>query len=388
MKFEKVRMGMIGGGQGAFIGAVHRCAANLDGRIEWVCGAFSQDHQNTLITGSQLGIDEDRLYVDWQTMLEQEAKKPADQRMECVSIVTPNHLHMPIASMAIELGFHVICDKPAGLSYTEVELFAKQLIDTDRLFGLTHTYLGYPMVWQARHMIEQGELGRLRKVYVEYPQGWLASAQEEAGSKQATWRTDPSKAGLAGCMGDIGTHAHNLVDFICSTHTTKLSASLFTHFDSRQLDDDGCVLLELANGASGVLTASQVCAGEENALKIRVYGEKGGLEWHQMEPNSLIHKPADGSVQILRAGVDKPLCDQALDRCRLPSGHPEGYLEAFANLYRDFAIAIRAHQIHTASGVPGVQAGLAGMAFLEAVVNSHQNKGSWTNLSAPIDLPQ
>ena len=380
--FERVRMGMVGGGQGAFIGSVHRMAAALDGKIDLVCGAFSQDFDNTRATGAELAIASDRLYASWQDMLEREAALPKAQRMECLSIVTPNHLHMPIAKAAAELGFHVICDKPAGLSFAEVAELGDVLERSETLFGLTHTYLGYPMVWQARHVITTGVLGTIRKIYVDYPQGWLAKDAEGNGSKQALWRTDPARAGLAGAMGDIGTHAHSLAEFMTSDRMARLSALLATHQPGRRLDDDGTVLFEMANGATGVLTASQVCAGEENALKIRIYGEDGGLEWSQMEPNSLIIRRFGAPQHIYRAGSDMPLCDEALARCRLPSGHPEGYLEAFANLYRDFAAAIRAGESGVATGVPGIEEGLAGMAFLEAVVASAGYDRAWAELKS------
>jgi predicted dehydrogenase len=369
-------MGMVGGGQGAFIGQVHRMAAALDGRIQLVCGAFSQSLENTLATGLDLGLDPDRLYPDWEAMLANEKKLPQDERMEFVCIVTPNHLHVPIASAALMSGFHVMSDKPAGMSLAEVEKLANTVQASGRLYGLTHTYLGYPMVWQARHLVRSGILGALRRIYVEYPQGWLASNLEAEGAKQAVWRTDPKRAGLAGCMGDIGTHAHSLVEFMTDAEMTSISARLRTHVSGRVLDDDGEVSFVLANGATGVLTASQICAGEENALSIRIYGERGGLEWRQMSPNSLIEKRSDAPMLIYRAGTDKPLSIEALARCRLPSGHPEGYIEAFANLYRDFAAAIRVGESGTARGVPGIKEALSGMAFLQAVIASHQEGGA------------
>lgn len=378
--YRPVRMGMVGGGQGAFIGQVHRMAAALDGRIQLVCGAFSQSYENTLQTGQNLGLSQPRLYPDWQHMLKREAMLPVDKRMEFLCIVTPNHLHVPIAMTALEHGFHIMSDKPAGISLEEVEGLADKVTSTRLLYGLTHTYLGYPMVWQARHLVESGQIGELRRIYVEYPQGWLAQNLEAGGAKQAVWRTDPARAGLAGCMGDIGTHAHSLVEFVTGSPFTELSANLRAHFPGRALDDDGEVTFRLANGATGVLTASQVCAGEENALKIRLYGETGGLEWHQMSPNTLIEKRADGPIQVHRAGTDRPLSDEALARCRLPSGHPEGYIEAFGNLYRDFAVAIRAQARHTAPGVPGIAEATSGMAFLEAVVKSSAQNGKRIDL--------
>lgn len=386
--YSKVRMGMIGGGQGAFIGAVHRMAAALDGRIELVCASFSQDYENTKITGAQESIPKERLYATWQDMLDRESELPEDERMECVSIVSPNHLHIPIALAAAQKGFHVICDKPAGISYDEVAGLAPTLISSCSIFALTHTYLGYPMVWQARHLLASGVIGKLRKIYVEYPQGWLAGELEADGNKQASWRNDPRKAGLAGAMGDIGTHAHSLAEFISAKSMTKLSAHLKSHFSSRQLDDDGVILFEMEDDVTGVLTASQICASEENSLKIRLYGSDGGIEWNQMEPNSLKVRQSGQPIQIYRAGLDQNLCDKALKLTRLPSGHPEGYLEAFANLYHQFATAIRAGQSLQASGVPGLAEGLSGMAFLEALVasNAHNNKWVEINADAPVQF--
>ncbi|TDF42058.1 Gfo/Idh/MocA family oxidoreductase [Alteromonadaceae bacterium M269] len=383
-QFRKVRMGMIGGGEGAFIGAVHRMAAALDGKIELVCGAFSQDIENTKRTGAALALDEERLYSSYSEMFEQESKLPPEHRMELVSVVTPNHLHMPISREAMSYGFNVICDKPAGISLEEVAALKSVITETQCLFALTHTYAGYPMVWQARYLVMKKKIGELRKIYVEYPQGWLSSNAEQNGSKQAQWRTDPKRAGIAGCMGDIGTHAHHLAEFISNKRMTQLSAQLKTHIENRQLEDDGSIQFEMEDGVTGVLVASQVCSGEENALKIKLYGSEGGLEWSQMEPNSLLEKTSAG-VFIHRAGIDKPLCEEALAKCRLPSGHPEGYLEAFANLYRDFATNIREEDIASAElqQVPGIDQGIAGMAFLQALVDSHSQQGAWTKIAAP-----
>jgi predicted dehydrogenase len=378
----KVRMGMVGGGEGAFIGAVHRCAAALDGKIELVCGAFSRDTDNNQRTGSGLGLANDRIYDSWQSLLQQEAQRPAEERMEVLAIVTPNHLHAPIAQAALDAGFHVFSEKPAGTSLAEVREINDTLQTRGLLYGLAHTYLGYPMVWQAREMVREGVLGAVRKIYVEYPQGWMTEAQEEQGNKQATWRSDPALAGASGCMADIGTHAFGMAEFISGHAVATLCADLATHIPGRRLDDDGAALFRTHEGASGVLMASQVCAGEENALKVRVYGEKGGLEWHQMEPNSLVYRPLGEPMRVLRAGVDQPgLSKAALERCRLPGGHPEGYIEAMANLYRDFAIAVRAGEAKvTASGVPGIEAGMRGMAFIEAMVQSHGSDTKWVQI--------
>ncbi len=378
---KPIRMGMIGGGEGAFIGAVHRHAAMLDGNYQLVCGAFSRNEENNLRTASSLNVPTSRSYASWQTMLEEEAKLPEQQRMQVVVIVTPNHLHVPISITAIKAGFHVFCEKPAGVSFAEVKELQDVIHASESLYGLAHTYLGYPMVWQARHLVESGMLGKIRKVYVEYPQGWL-SGEEETHNKQAQWRTDPAISGATGAMGDIGTHAFGLVEFVLNDSVTSLCGELNTHVEGRRLDDDGAALIKTKKGASGVLIASQVCAGEENALKIRVYGEKGGLEWRQMEPNSVIYRPVDAPYQVFRAGQGQVgLCDEASARCRVPAGHPEGYLEAMANLYTDFAKAVRANQNGKAEGVPGINSGIRGMVFIDAMLASTKSDTKWESVS-------
>lgn len=378
---QPIRMGMIGGGEGAFIGAVHRHAAGLDGNYQLVCGAFSRNEKNNMRTASALNVSTSRTYGSWQTMLEEEAKLPEQQRMQVVVIVTPNHLHVPISLAAIKAGFHVFCEKPAGVSFAEVKELQDVIHASESLYGLAHTYLGYPMVWQARHLVESGKLGKIRKVYVEYPQGWL-SGEEETHNKQAQWRTDPAISGATGAMGDIGTHAFGLVEFVLNDSVTSLCGELNTHVEGRRLDDDGAALIKTKKGASGVLIASQVCAGEENALKIRVYGDKGGLEWRQMEPNSVIYRPVDASYQVYRAGQGQVgLCDAASARCRVPAGHPEGYLEAMANLYTDFAKAVRANQKGKADGVPGINSGIRGMVFIDAMLASTDSDTKWESVS-------
>ena len=378
---QPIRMGMIGGGEGAFIGAVHRHAAGLDGNYQLVCGAFSRNEENNTRTASALNVSTSRTYGSWQTMLEEEAKLPEQQRMQVVVIVTPNHLHVPISLAAIKAGFHVFCEKPAGVSFAEVKELQDVIHASESLYGLAHTYLGYPMVWQARHLVESGKLGKIRKVYVEYPQGWL-SGEEETHNKQAQWRTDPAISGATGAMGDIGTHAFGLVEFVLNDSVTSLCGELNTHVEGRRLDDDGAALIKTKKGASGVLIASQVCAGEENALKIRVYGEKGGLEWRQMEPNSVIYRPVDAPYQVYRAGQGQVgLCDAASARCRVPAGHPEGYLEAMANLYTDFAKAVRANQKGKADGVPGINSGIRGMVFIDAMLASTDSDTKWESVS-------
>ncbi|WP_283629112.1 Gfo/Idh/MocA family protein [Alteromonas abrolhosensis] len=378
---QPIRMGMIGGGEGAFIGAVHRHAAGLDGNYQLVCGAFSRNEENNTRTASALNVSTSRTYGSWQTMLEEEAKLPEQQRMQVVVIVTPNHLHVPISLAAIKAGFHVFCEKPAGVSFAEVKELQDVIHASESLYGLAHTYLGYPMVWQARHLVESGKLGNIRKVYVEYPQGWL-SGEEETHNKQAQWRTDPAISGATGAMGDIGTHAFGLVEFVLNDSVTSLCGELNTHVEGRRLDDDGAALIKTKKGASGVLIASQVCAGEENALKIRVYGDKGGLEWRQMEPNSVIYRPVDAPYQVFRAGQGQVgLCDAASARCRVPAGHPEGYLEAMANLYTDFAKAVRANQKGKADGVPGINSGIRGMVFIDAMLASTDSDTKWESVS-------
>lgn len=389
---SQLRMGMVGGGQGAFIGAVHRMAAALDGEIDLVCGAFSRDLANCTATGRALGLADDRCYSNLQTMLEGEMAlaggvSETSSAMQLLSIVTPNNSHVEFAQKAAKAGVHVMSDKPAGISLAEVEELAVTLQTTGTHYGLTHTYLGYPMVWQARHIAASPEFGPIRKVHVQYVQGWLASAAETDGNKQAAWRVDPKLAGPAGALGDIGSHAHSLAEFICNSRMSSLSALLRSHLPSRHLDDDGEILFDLENGATGSLISSQICAGEENGLKITIYGEHAGLEWRQMEPNSLKELRASGEVIIHRAGVDKPLCQEALSRCRLPSGHPEGYVEAFANLYRNFARAARADVAPITMGVPGIAEALRGMAFLEAAVASSNAKGARTPIKAPSHGP-
>ena len=378
---QPIRMGMIGGGEGAFIGAVHRHAAGLDGNYQLVCGAFSRNEENNSRTAASLNVPLTRAYNSWQAMLDEEAKLPEQERMQVVVIVTPNHLHVPISIAAIKAGFHVFCEKPAGVSFAEVKELQDVIHANESLYGLAHTYLGYPMVWQARHFVESGKLGNIRKVYVEYPQGWL-SGEEETHNKQAQWRTDPAISGATGAMGDIGTHAFGLVEFVLNDSVTSLCGELNTHVEGRRLDDDGAALIKTKKGASGVLIASQVCAGEENALKIRVYGDKGGLEWRQMEPNSVIYRPVDAPYQVFRAGQGQVgLCDAASARCRVPAGHPEGYLEAMANLYTDFAKAVRANQKGKADGVPGINSGIRGMVFIDAMLASTDSDTKWESVS-------
>lgn len=382
-KNRKIKMGMVGGGPGSFIGDVHRMAARLDNQIELVCGAFSSVPEKSRQTGADLYLDPARVYDDFEQMIEKEAELSEGVRMDFVAIVTPNHMHFPPAVAALKAGFHVMSDKPATLNLDEAKALRELVGETGLLYGLTHTYLGYPMVKQARAMVKDGTLGEIRKILVEYPQGWLSQFEEKSGdNKQAEWRTDPARSGISGAMGDIGTHAHNLSEYISGHIMTHVCADLNIYVEGRKLDDDGSVLFRMSNGASGTLTASQICAGEENALKIKIYGEKGGLEWHQMEPFTLYHKPHGAVMQTYTAGVDKTnLSAEAFSACRLPSGHPEGYLEAFANLYSGFAEAIRAFDgDYRGHGLIGIEEGVRGMAFVEALVKSTNSDEKWIKI--------
>ena len=375
-------MGMVGGGRGAFIGGVHRMAAALDGHIDLVCGAFSSDSEKSRLSGQDLYLPEDRVYDSYSQMILTEKELPVGVRMDFVSIVTPNHMHFGPAKMALENGFHVVCDKPLCLSIKEAEELVDLVNKTGLIFALTHNYTGYPMVKQAKAMIRKGELGHIRKVIVEYPQGWLSTLLEaDANAKQAIWRTDPNQSGAAGSMGDIGTHAENLAEYITGLKISEMCADLSIFVPGRKLDDDGNVLLRFENGAKGVLHASQICNGEENNLNIRVYGEKGGIAWRQMEPNTLTVIYQDRPSTIYRtgwAGLER----EAIAHTRIPAGHPEGYLEAFANIYRNFAFCIQARlsgeevdPLYT--DFPSIEDGLRGMNFVEKVVAS---KGEWIKM--------
>jgi predicted dehydrogenase len=379
---RKLKMGMIGGGKNAFIGAVHRIAANMDGLIELHCGAFSSNPDLSLESGKELGLPEDKCYGSYIQMIETEAKLPLDERMDFVSIVTPNHAHFAPAMLALENGFHVVLDKPMTLTLAEAKLLEQKVKETGLYLCLTHTYAGYPMVKQARNMVAENLLGSIRKIMVEYPQGWLSTDFEKEGNKQAAWRTDPSKSGISGCMGDIGTHAAHLAEYISGLKITQLCADINTVVAGRRLDDDGNVLLKFDNGANGILVASQIAAGEENSLKIKVYGEKGGLEWHQMEPNTLVVKWLDAPVQLYRTG-NGYLSAMAAFNTRVPSGHPEGYLEAFGNLYKNFALTLQSKlegKEPTANMLdfPTVTDGVRGMAFIENVIASGKSTQKWT----------
>ncbi len=375
---------MVGGGRGAFIGGVHRIAAAIDQQIELVCGAFSSNPEKSRLSGEDFYLPQDRVYGSYEEMILKEKELPLGERMDFVSIVTPNHVHFGPAKLALENGFHVVCDKPVTFSVSEARILVDLVKETGLIFALTHNYTGYPMVKQARDMVATGKIGKVRKVVVEYPQGWLATKKEETDHKQAGWRVDPAKSGMGGAMGDIGTHAENLAEYITGLKITEVCADLTSFVEGRLLDDDANILLRLEGGAKGVLHCSQIAVGEENALNIRIWGETGGLEWHQMTPNTLIVKQHEGPATHLRTGVGE-LSDAANAHFRVPAGHPEGYLEGFANIYRNFASCVRArlegttpNPLHT--DFPSVEDGLRGMIFVEKVVENSRGSEKWTQL--------
>jgi len=378
-------MGMIGGGKDAFIGAIHRYAAFMDGQIELVCGALSINPDIAKDSGKSLYLPDDRIYLTYEEMIKKEAALPVDKRMDFVTIVTPNFAHFAPAMAALENGFNVVIEKPITFTLDEAKQLKKKVDETGLVLCLTHTYSGYPLVKQARAMVQGGAFGKVRKVWVEYPQGWLSKLSEREGNAQAAWRTDPKKSGKSGCMGDIGTHAAHLSEYITGLKITQLCADLNIMVEGRALDDDGNVLLKFDNGAAGVLMASQVAAGEENALKIRIYGEKGGLEWAQHEPNTLLVKWLDQPTQILRAGGNygDRLSSFATQNCRTPGGHPEGYLEAFGNIYKNFALTLSTklsggEPTKEMLDFPRVEEGIRGMAFIDNVVESSKSDKKWT----------
>jgi len=377
---------MVGGGKDAFIGAIHRIASNMDGLIELVCGALSINEEIARESGKMLFLPEDRTYTNYETMIAAEAKLPADKRMDFVTIVTPNFAHFAPAMLALENGFNVVIEKPITFTLDEAKQLKKKLDETGLMLLLTHTYSGYPMVKEAKQIVKSGKLGKIRKIYVEYHQGWLSKLSEREGNAQAAWRTDPKRSGKSGCMGDIGTHAAHLAEYISGLKITQMCASLNTVVEGRMLDDDGAILLRFEQNATGVLTASQVAAGEENALKIRVYGENGGLEWAQQEPNTLTIRWGNKPAETLRAGNNYSDREStyATHNCRTPGGHPEGYLEAFGNLYRNFALSLSAKLNNEEPNkewldFPGIEDGIRGMAFIDNVVASSQSDKKWND---------
>ncbi len=383
---RKLRLGMVGGGPGAFIGEVHRKAARLDGRYDIVAGVFSSNFEKSKQTGAELNISPSRVYATYEEMIAKEKALPAGERIDVVSIVTPNHLHFGPAKAALEAGFHVICDKPLAFDMKEGKDLKAIVDKTKKVFGLTHNYSGYPMVKEAKHLIKQGKIGKILKVIVEYPQGWLLNNLEKDGQKQAAWRTDPKQAGASCCMGDIGTHCEHLAKYITGLELDEVCAELTAYRSGRQLDDDGNVLLRYKGGAKGILHASQISFGEENGLNIRIYGEKGRIYWKQELPTQLWVQFEGGHYQLMTPGNDY-LGPAAKRACRIPAGHPEAFLEAFANIYVNVADTI----LKVDAGLkpdeleldfPTVEDGIDGLAFISAVVeNGFQDKVKWTKIS-------
>jgi predicted dehydrogenase len=382
---RKLKMGMVGGGPGAFIGEVHRKASRMDGQIELVAGAFDIDPEKSKQMGQQLYLDPRRTYGTYKEMIDAELSLPEGERIDFVSVTTPNNWHFPIARDFLKAGFHIMCEKPMTFNVQEARQLQKLVQKTGKVFGLMHNYTGYPMVKLARDLVRGGDLGDIRKIVVQYPQGWLATALEKTGHMQASWRTDPKQSGGAGCMGDIGTHAENLSEYITGLKITQLCADLTIFVKGRLLDDDGNCLLRFNNGARGILHASQISIGEENNLAIWIYGEKKSLEWHQEHPNYLYVKEPNGPVQVWRRGngyvaAKSPAAGRAT---RLPSGHPEAFFEAFANTYCNFADTVRAALAgetpdDLALDFPKVEDGLRGMLFIETVLASAKSKQKWT----------
>jgi len=384
---RKLRAGMVGGGPGAFIGEVHRKAMRMDGQVELVAGAFSRDPKKSRRQGRELFLDKNRVYDSYEEMIERESLLPEEERIDFASIVTPNDSHFPIASAFLKAGFHVVLDKPMTFNVAEAKKLVQLVKKSRKVFALTHNYTGYPMVKLAKDMIGQGDLGKLRKIKVQYPQGWLSTALEKEGAKQAVWRTDPKRSGAAGCMGDIGTHAENLAEYVTGLKIVEICADLNTFVKGRKLEDDGNCLVHWQKGVKGLLFASQISIGEENGLAIWVYGDKASLEWHQEHPNYLYVKKPDAPVEIWRRGNDyvgakSPAAGRAM---RIPFGHPEAFIEAFANIYVNAAETIRARIAGDkpdplALDFPSVEDGLRGMQFIETVVKSAKMGAKWVKM--------
>jgi len=379
----KIRMAMIGGGAGSFIGPVHRMAAALDGECELVAAALSSNPENAIASGRQTGLPDDRIYTDWQTMIDTEKQKSVSVRPHFIAIVTPNFLHYRQVVASLKAGFHVLCDKPLCMTVNEAEEIIKLVETSGRLFCLTHNYTAYPMIKLARNFVRRDHLGTVHKVVVEYLQGWLSTDAEKAGNRQALWRSDPAKAGMAGTMADIGTHAFNLAEYVSCLKIKEICADITPTLFNRKLDDDGNVLLRFESGIKGSLLASQIATGEENNLRIRVYGEKGSITWEQMNPNDLLVRHTGQPYQVYRTATEYgPEGERNIKYTRLPAGHPEGFIEGFANIYRSFAAAIRAvtENIPPETDYPGIEEGVRGMRFLEAVVNSSSSGSKWTKV--------
>lgn len=379
---RKLRMGMVGGGAGSFIGDVHRKAAAIDGMIELVCGAFSSTAEKSISSGIALGLDKSRCYGTFQEMIEKEKALPEHERMDFVAIVTPNHMHFPPAKMALEHGFHVVSDKPVTLTLEEAEALEKIVAKSGKLFALTHNYTGNSMVKQAKAMVAKGELGTIRKIQAQYLQGWLSTSLEKTEQKQAAWRVDPKRSGIGGALGDIGTHAENLIEYITGLQIEEIAADLGRFGEGRTLDDDGNMLIRMTNGAKGTISISQIALGEENNLGIKVYGTKGSLEWYQENPNELITRWLEEPKKIYTPNGNG-LHPEALEVCRIPAGHPEGYLEAFATIYKNFAThlaAINEGNVIENPDYPTVVDGVRGMKFIYAAVESDKNNAAWTEI--------
>lgn len=377
---QKIRLGMVGGGQGAFIGEIHRIAARLDNRFELVAGALSSNNERALASADALGIDSKRSYSDFENMAQREAKHK--EGIEACIIVTPNHLHFPVAKAMLAAGIHVICDKPLTATLADAEALQQLATDSGLLFAVTYNYSGYPMVREARDLVAADALGDLRVVQVEYPQDWLATNLEANGQKQAAWRTDPVKAGAGGSIGDIGSHAFHLAEFVSGLHCISLLADLKSFVPGRKLDDNAHVLMRFDNGARGMLWSSQIATGHENGLRLRIYGDKASLEWFQEDPNTLLFKPLNAPIQKLTRG-SPCVGPNAQSATRLPAGHPEGFLEGFANLYKEFADsleAIRAGTAAPANLLPTVADGVRGVKFIEKVVASAKAGSIWQSL--------
>jgi predicted dehydrogenase len=380
-RVRKLKMGMVGGGSDAFIGAVHRAGALMDGGVEFVAGALSSTPEKAKASGRALGLADGRNYDSWEDMLEAELSLPEEERVDFVSVVTPNHLHHLVARAFAEAGLNVVCDKPMVHTSEQAEDLMHVVEDSGVVFAVTYQYTGYPMVRQASHMVRTGDLGEIRKVLVEYNQGWLASKIEGEGAKQAEWRTDPARSGIAGAIGDIGSHAENLVYAITGLEISEICADLTTFVPGRRLDDDGNLLIRYESGAKGVMISSQVSAGEENNLRVRIYGTEGGLEWHQEEPNYLYHRPAEEPEKVLKRG-NEYLCEEAKRATRVPPGHPEAFIEAFANVYAGVTEAVRAREEGREPDgklpFPTVYDGARGVHFVEKTVESAGSERKWT----------
>jgi predicted dehydrogenase len=382
---RKLKAGMVGGGRGAFIGGVHRTAMRLDGKIDLVAGAFSSNPEKSKLSGEDLFLDPKRVYTDYRTMAAEEARLPEGERIDFVSVVTPNRAHVPVSKTFLEAGFNVVCDKPLAFTLEEALDFREVVRKSGKVFVLTHNYTGYPMVKQARALVRSGELGEILKIVAEYPQGWLGKPIDAEGQKQAAWRTNPEEAGASSCLGDIGTHAENLARYITGLEIEELCAEFTTFVKGRKLEDDANLLIRYKGGAKGVLYASQISAGEENSLRIRVYGTKASLEWYQEDPNRLFVKYPDAPRRVYRAG-NEYLSDSAKRFHRIPAGHPEAFLEAFANIYLEAARAIEAvldgQPVPSDCDFPTVDSGVEGMAFIATAVQSAKAGGVWTKMAA------